>query len=178
MGNRLKIRSLVVAILAAALIPVFQGPAQAADGHTVAEQQLFDMINWGRRSRGISAFKAHKVILRLERGHAWSMVRRGSMDHAGFSWRKRQIIRSDGGIRAAPSHLTCENVAYSGGDRTTAMRQIYRAWVQSWVHNRCMFKNLRSSADVAVVFGGGVWRAAFVLAPDVNPGCNANDPCG
>ena len=173
MGNRGKIRTLSVALVAIVLGSLFQAPATAHRGHTAAQEQLFDLINAGRKARRKPANVEHSVIQRLEQGHANWMARRRVMSHAGYPRRRTKIQNSDGGIS-----VMCENVAYSGGRRSAAMKTIYRLWVRSRVHNRCMFRRGIRSADVGVARSAdGIWYAAFISAQDRNPGCNVNDPC-
>ena len=137
------------------------GPSAAG---TAFEDELLAKINRGRVNRGKVALVESATILTEARAHSLWMSTH-LLSHNGFTGRVTRIRAADGGIG-----YVCENVAYASGySDADAMKVLYRSWLNSPPHKKCMFKGVVDEAAVGLQKVGNTWWATFIAADDASP---------
>jgi uncharacterized protein YkwD len=135
---------------ASTLRPRSSAPSTASTpvlGNSGIESQILSLINSGRSGVGRGRLRTHGGLKSVARVHSRNMAARGGLTHAGF------IGRLNAGARGWTSG--CENVARYRGPSTNIAGIMYRLWINSPPHRRCMFDASNKGFNVA---GVGVYR--------------------
>jgi len=132
---------------------------------------LLSLVNAARRSVRLGNIKEHAYIRGQAEAHSLDMLRRQTMDHAGFSTRVANIRANDSGMRYAG---ICENVgvARNFSDYGSAMRAIVNAWRASTDHRKCMrdqFGWSSQSGAIGVRYDGHAYWVTYEAGHDNNP---------
>lgn len=133
-------------------------------GDFAVESRILALINHGRSHDGLDALRPHTGLRSVAREHSERMAARGGITHAGFRSR----------VNAALSGWTaaCENVARfqprSPVPASTVASTIYRLWLNSPSHRRCMLDESGVGYEIAGVGvvrdTSGGWWATFEAA--------------
>lgn len=110
-------------------------PAKASTPTRVAakiapgmEEQILELINRHRKTKGLPALQSNFVIASVAREHTMNMAtKRVAFGHKGFDTRSKYIMKKIGGITA-----TAENVAY--GDLNA--EEVVKGWLNSPGHRK------------------------------------------
>lgn len=116
-------------------------------GSSSIESRILSLVNSGRRANGRGSLRSHGGLRSVARGHSRNMAARGGLTHAGF------VGRLNAGARGWTAG--CENVARYRGPSSDIAGIMYRLWINSPPHRRCMFDASNKGFNVA---GVGVYR--------------------